>query len=198
MIQNAGSGHIGTSFSSIDLVNYIYFDFLNKEDIYFSSKGHDAPALYSVLMAKNILPFSNIHKFRKIKGLPGHPDIKTKGIYTNTGSLGMGVSKAKGFLLANNLEKVEKLLFWLVMENFRKVSFWESLMNIPKNISKNLTILIDNNKYQSDLSVEDTSSLGNLKKLESFNVTTFTCDGNNFTDIKKHLKRLKIFVPLKR
>ena len=37
-------------------------------------------------------------------------------------------------------------------------------MNIPKNISKNLTILIDNNKYQSDLSVEDTSSLGNLKK----------------------------------
>ena len=27
MIQNAGSGHIGTSFSSIDLVNYIYFDF---------------------------------------------------------------------------------------------------------------------------------------------------------------------------
>ena len=124
MIQNAGSGHIGTSFSSIDLVNYIYFDFLNKEDIYFSSKGHDAPALYSVLMAKNILPFSNIHKFRKIKGLPGHPDIKTKGIYTNTGSLGMGVSKAKGFLLANNLEKkVEKLLFWLVMENFRKVSF---------------------------------------------------------------------------
>ena len=124
MIQNAGSGHIGTSFSSIDLVNYIYFDFLNKEDIYFSSKGHDAPALYSVLMVKNILPFSNIHKFRKIKGLPGHPDIKTKGIYTNTGSLGMGVSKAKGFLLANNLEKkVEKLLFWLVMENFRKVSF---------------------------------------------------------------------------
>ena len=75
-------------------------------------------------MAKNILPFSNIHKFRKIKGLPGHPDIKTKGIYANTGSLGMGVSKAKGFLLANNLKKkVEKLLFLLVMENFRKVSF---------------------------------------------------------------------------
>ena len=36
-------------------------------------------------------------------------------------------------------------------------------MNIPKNISKNLTIIIDYNKYQSDLSVQDTSSLGNLK-----------------------------------
>ena len=112
MIQNAGSGHIGTSFSSIDLVNYLYFDFLKKEDIYFSSKGHDAPALYSVLMAKNILPISKIHKFRKINGLPGHPDIETKGIFTNTGSLGMGVSKAKGFLISNNLKKrMEKLLY---------------------------------------------------------------------------------------
>ena len=46
--------------------------------------------------------------------------------------------------------------------------FWESLINIPKNISKNLTIIIDYNKYQSDLSVQDTSSLGNLKnKLET-------------------------------
>ena len=124
MIQNAGSGHIGTSFSAIDLVNYIYFDFLNKDDIYFSSKGHDAPALYSVLMTKNIFPFSNIHKFRKINGLPGHPDIKTKGIFTNTGSLGMGISKAKGFLIAKNLKKKkEELLFLLEMESFKKANF---------------------------------------------------------------------------
>ncbi|OUU25777.1 MAG: hypothetical protein CBB97_09050 [Candidatus Endolissoclinum sp. TMED37] len=193
MIQNAGSGHIGTSFSSIDLVNYIYFDFLNKEDIYFSSKGHDAPALYSVLMAKNILPFSNIHKFRKIKGLPGHPDIKTKGIYTNTGSLGMGVSKAKGFLLANNLKKKSRKVVVLTGDGeLQEGQFWESLINIPKNISKNLTIIIDYNKYQSDLSVQDTSSLGNLKnKLESFNVRTFTCDGNNFIDIKKTFKKIE-------
>ncbi len=193
MIQNAGSGHIGTSFSSIDLVNYIYFDFLNKEDIYFSSKGHDAPALYSVLMAKNILPFSNIHKFRKIKGLPGHPDIKTKGIHANTGSLGMGISKAKGFLLANNSKKKKRRVIVLTGDGeLQEGQFWESLINIPKNISKNLTIIIDNNKYQSDLSIEDTSSLGNLKnKLESFNIKTFTCDGNNFDDIKKIFKKIK-------
>ena len=32
-------------------------------------------------MAKNIIPFSDIHKFRRIKGLPGHPDVKTKDLY---------------------------------------------------------------------------------------------------------------------
>jgi len=193
MIQNAGSGHIGTSFSAIDLVNYIYFDFLNKDDIYFSSKGHDAPALYSVLMTKNIFPFSNIHKFRKINGLPGHPDIKTKGIFTNTGSLGMGISKAKGFLIAKNLKKKKGRVIVLTGDGeLQEGQFWESLINIPKNISKNLIIIIDSNKYQSDLSIEDTSSLGNLKnKLESFNIKTFTCDGNNFDDIKKTFNKIK-------
>ena len=193
MIQNAGSGHIGTSFSSIDLVNYLYFDFLKKEDIYFSSKGHDAPALYSVLMAKNILPISKIHKFRKINGLPGHPDIETKGIFTNTGSLGMGVSKAKGFLISNNLKKKNGKVIVLTGDGeLQEGQFWESILKIPKNIAKNLIIIVDNNKYQSDLLVEETSSLANLKnKLQSFNIKTFTCDGNNFNDIKKTFEKIK-------
>jgi len=193
MIQNAGSGHIGTSFSSIDLVNYIYFDFLNKKDIFFSSKGHDAPAIYSTLMAKNIIPFENIHKFRKINGLPGHPDIKTSGIFTNTGSLGMGISKAKGFLIANKLKKkLGKVVVLLGDGELQEGQFWESLINIPKNIAKDLIMIVDHNKYQSDLSIEDTSSLGNLKnKLESFNVKTFICNGNNFNDIKDSFKKIK-------
>ena len=193
MIQNAGSGHIGTSFSSIDLVNYLYFDFLKKEDIYFSSKGHDAPALYSVLIAKNILPMSKIHKFRNINGLPGHPDIGTEGIVTNTGSLGMGISKAKGFLISNNLKnKKGKVVVLTGDGELQEGQFWESILKIPKDIAKNLIIIIDNNKYQSDLSVEETSSLGNLKnKLQSFNIKTFTCDGNNFNDIKKTFEKIK-------
>ena len=193
MIQNAGSGHIGTSFSSIDLVNYLYFDFLKKRDIYFSSKGHDAPALYSVLLAKNILPNSKIHKFRKINGLPGHPDIETKGIFTNTGSLGMGISKAKGFLISNKIKKKKAKVVVLTGDGeLQEGQFWESILKIPKDVAKNLIIIIDNNKYQSDLSIEETSSLGNLKnKLQSFNIKTFTCNGNNFNDIKKTFKKIR-------
>ena len=105
MIQKAGSGHIGTSFSSIDLFSWIMLNEMNLEklkskdtdrDIFFSSKGHDAPALYSVLTGLNLLEFDNIHKLRRIDGLPGHPDVGTPRIETNTGSLGMGISKAKG------------------------------------------------------------------------------------------------------
>ena len=43
MINKAGSGHIGTSFSSMDLLSYIFLNFqitnAKNEDLFFSSKG---------------------------------------------------------------------------------------------------------------------------------------------------------------
>ena len=70
---------------------------LGKNDKFFSSKGHDSPGLYSIQIALGIIPFEKIHQLRKLNGLPGHPVSSMKGAHTNTGSLGMGISKAKGF-----------------------------------------------------------------------------------------------------
>ena len=43
-------------------------------DIFFSSKGHDAPALYSILYIQKLINFKKILKLRKLDGLDGHPD----------------------------------------------------------------------------------------------------------------------------
>jgi transketolase N-terminal domain/subunit len=53
----------------------------------FSSKGHDVPALYSLLIAIEKLDFSLLPKLRQLNGLPGHPDVSTPFIAANTGSL---------------------------------------------------------------------------------------------------------------
>src|SRR3989344_8354369 len=58
MIEKAGSGHIGSSFSAMDIVIWLWMQEMKNpngpdkrnSDIYFSSKGHDVPALYSVLI----------------------------------------------------------------------------------------------------------------------------------------------------
>src|SRR5262245_9990875 len=86
MIACAGSGHIGSSFSSLDVVSWLYLEELGRDDIYFSSKGHDAPGLYAVLIALGRLPFERLFELRRLGGLPGHPDVGTPGIVTNTGS----------------------------------------------------------------------------------------------------------------
>jgi len=55
MIMQAGSGHIGSSFSSTDIITWLWTEELSDPngesedaDVYFSSKGHDVPALYSL------------------------------------------------------------------------------------------------------------------------------------------------------
>src|SRR5262245_37989904 len=69
MIMQAGSGHIGSSFSSTDLITWLWTEELNEPngrargaDIYFSSKGHDAPALYALLIALGKLDFDLLHR----------------------------------------------------------------------------------------------------------------------------------------
>ena len=50
------------------------------------------------------LDFDLIHHLRRLNGLPGHPDVAaTPEVVTSTGSLGMGISKARGFVLADRL-----------------------------------------------------------------------------------------------
>src|SRR5687768_8092802 len=110
MIARAGSGHVGTSFSSVDLVSWLQIRELRNEsgagrfgDVYFSSKGHDIPAYYAIMIALERLPFECLHLLRHLGGLPGHPDVGTPTVVANTGSLGMGISKAKGMTLADGL-----------------------------------------------------------------------------------------------
>ena len=69
IIKLAGSGHLGTSMSAMDIFVWLkYFQIYSKKfnkknmnrDIFFSSKGHDVPAMYSVLYSLGIL---NLKKF---------------------------------------------------------------------------------------------------------------------------------------
>ncbi len=203
MIANAGSGHIGSSFSSMEIMTWINLfeveyinpeNILENENIFFSSKGHDSPALYNTLIAKGILDFDYIHKLRKIDGLPGHPDINTPYIYTNTGSLGMGVSKAKGMIFANRLRKIEKFVYVLTGDGeLQEGQFWESLLSATNNKMYELIVIIDHNKLQSDTFVDNVSSLGDLKlKLISFGFEVFEIDGNEISELANTIKKSKL------
>src|SRR5204863_7323922 len=111
-VKRAGSGHLGSSFSAMDIVTWLYYAEMNTaslgtrhpdRDIYFSSKGHDVPGLYSVLYSLGILPKEKFINLRRFGGTYGHPDVRTPGMEANTGSLGMGISKAKGMAKAKAL-----------------------------------------------------------------------------------------------
>ena len=200
MIARAGSGHIGSSFSSMEIFTWLLTEELDiaaspleDGDIFFSSKGHDAPGYYAVQMAMGRLPFEMIHKLRRIDGLPGHPDIGTPGIVTNTGSLGMGVSKAKGMVFANRLSNRKGRVFVLTGDGeLQEGQFWESLGSAVNYGLHEVTVIIDHNKLQSDTFVKNVSDLGDLEaKLRAFGWRVERCDGNDIEALAKTIASLQ-------
>ncbi|OGD85209.1 transketolase [Candidatus Curtissbacteria bacterium RIFCSPHIGHO2_01_FULL_41_13] len=212
MIEKAGSGHIGSSFSSMDIVTWLWLhemispnELIKKHsDIYFSSKGHDVPALYNVLIGTGRLDFDYIHKLRRLGGLPGHPDIVTPYIMTNTGPLGMGVSKAMGMAIALRAEvqssklKVKNLPRIFVMcsdGELQEGSFWESLQPAANGSFGEIIVIVDHNKIQSDTWVRETSDLGDLgAKFKAFGWEVERCNGHNFEALSKtfaHFRKIK-------
>ena len=154
-------------------------------DIFFSSKGHDAPALYSVLIGLGKLDFELLHKLRKFKGLPGHPDISTPNIITNTGSLGMGISKAKGIVFANRRNKKSSRVFVLTGDGeLQEGQIWESLLSAANNKLSEIIVIVDHNKLQSDTLVSKVSDLGLLEeKFSAFGWHVSRCNGNNINEL---------------
>ena len=194
MIARAGSGHIGSSFSSLDIVTWLHLEELQQHggtDVYFSSKGHDAPGLYSLMIALEQLPFEMIHRLRQLDGLPGHPDIGTAGIVTNTGSLGMGISKAKGFVLANRLLKTPGRVYVMTGDGEpQEGQIWESLVSAANFGLHEICAIVDHNKLQSDTFVEKTSSLGDLEgKFRSFGWHVERVNGHDFEELRVALWR---------
>ncbi len=193
MIMRAGSGHIGTSFSSIDIVSWLQLELLAEDDVFYSSKGHDAPALYAALIGTERLPFEKLHGLRRLGGLPGHPDVATTPeVNTNTGSLGMGISKAKGFARAARLRGARRRVWVLTGDGeLQEGQFWESLTQAANEGFGEITAIVDHNKIQSDTWVSEVSDHGDLEaKLRAFGWEVGRCDGNDIAAVAEALREL--------
>lgn len=198
MIMFARSGHIGTSLSSMEifqwLINYRLGSVHNNEfeNILVASKGHDAPGYYSSLHANKLIPDKKLRELRRLGGLPGHPDVESNFVSTNTGSLGMGISKAKGFIYSDRLKKVNRKVFVLCGDGeMQEGQNWEALRGAVNDKLGNLTVIIDNNKLQSDTLVKNVSDLGDLlNRFESTGWIGEECNGNDVSSIEKAYQKL--------
>ena len=196
MIMQAGSGHIGSSFSSTDIITWLWTEALRNPngsdagaDTYFSSKGHDAPALYSLLIATERLDFALLPTLRQLRGLPGHPDVTTPCIATNTGSLGMGVSKAYGMARANRYTgRGGRIVLMTGDGELQEGQIWESLQPVANERLAEITVIVDHNKFQSDSAVAAVSDLGPIEeKFRAFGWEVRRGDGHDFRVIRNVL-----------
>ncbi len=193
---NAKSGHPGGSLSISDTLTYLYFSKMNVDpkdpdnsdrDRFVLSKGHTAPALYSVLAQKGYFPEEELKSLRHIGAmLQGHPCIHIPGIDMSSGSLGQGISAAAGMALAGKLDnKSYKVYSVLGDGEIEEGQVWEAAMFAAHYKLDNLIAIVDNNGLQIDGKITEVCSPEPITdKFAAFGWHVITMDAHDFNSIE--------------
>jgi transketolase len=113
-------------------------------------------------------------------------------VHANTGSLGMGISKAKGMALANRIAGVSRRIFVLTGDGeLQEGQIWESLGSAATRGLAEIVVIVDHNKIQSDTWVQSVSPLGDLEaKFRAFGWHVARCDGHDVAALQKTLREI--------
>ena len=106
-ILSAHSGHVGIVLGASDIITAVLANFVRRGlDRFVLSAGHGSAMLYSALRLAGY-NVGSLETFRKIGGLPGHPEYGIDGIDATTGPLGQGVGNAVGLALAEKIKNTD-------------------------------------------------------------------------------------------
>ena len=201
----AGTGHPGGSLSAIDFLTYLYNEELQidpkdpkKEDRdrFVLSKGHVAPALYSVLAQKVYFNEEDLITLRKPDShLQGHPNMNdTPGIDFSTGSLGQGISGAAGMAKAVKYMKKDINVYTLLGDGeIAEGIVWEAIAWAKHYELDNLCIAVDVNGLQIDGETKDVLDMEPIdQKLEAFGCNVVKIDGHDFDQMEDALDQFHL------
>jgi len=162
MLAKAGSGHPGSSLSTVDLLVALFYNKLKHNpqqpawpdrDRFVLSKGHACPALYAVLAEMGYFGIDKLDTLRQFGSiLQGHPCMKTTpGIEISGGSLGQGLSVGLGIALAAKLDKKDYRTYVMLGDGeLAEGQVWEAAMAASHYKADNLCAIIDQNGLQID------------------------------------------------
>ena len=203
-VHTAKAGHPGGSLSCMDALTYLYFKEMNIDpanpgwedrDRFVLSKGHCAPALYTVLALRGYYPVEELKLLRSIKGhMSGHPDmVHVSGVDMSTGSLGQGLSCAVGMALAaKTMGKQFRTYAMCGDGEIEEGQIWEAAMAAAKWDLDNLCVFLDNNGLQIDGTNDEVMPSAPLdKKFEAFNWNVICIDGHDFAQIEQALQEAR-------
>jgi transketolase len=174
-----GIGHLGGSFSEIEILVSLYYDVLKKEDKFILSKGHTCNPYYILLKEKGYNP-----------KLSEHPDIdEENGIWCTTGSLGHGLPIGIGMAFARKIQNKRGNIYVLIGDGeCQEGTIWESMNLASRYKLDNLNIIVDYNELQAINFVEDVLPTNLKNKFDAFGGKVIEVDGHNFNQLIPALK----------
>ena len=199
LIKEANEGHIPSSLSIVDIINFIYKKKLKikshknpNRDIFILSKGHGGMALYVVLNKFGFLRSSELKRYGSANSLlGGHPDMtKIKYVEASTGSLGHGFCTAVGCSLALKILKKKNTVYCLTGDGeCHEGTIWEAANIAANNKLNNIINIVDVNGSAKQLMPIDNLSL----KWRAFGWNVINCDGHSEKSLEYAFSKIKKF-----
>lgn len=203
-IKKMGQGHLGGSFSIVELLAVLYGKQLriNPQDPQWAdrdrlvlSKGHAGAALYSALANTGYFDRSWLWTINEGgTRLPSHPDRwKTPGVDATTGSLGQGTSMAAGIATGLRLAGKDNFVYLIVGDGeLNEGQCWEAFQYIAHCKLNHCIVIIDDNKKQLDGPTKDILDPFDIQqKMTAFGFYTEKVPGADMQAIDEAIERCK-------
>ena len=202
-IKIAKKGHIGGSYSIVEILVALYYGEIikfdsnnskwNERDRLLLSKGHAGVALYAVLADLGFFSKDELNFLNNQRMLGEHPDQFIPGIEFISGSLGHGLPIAAGMALADKFdEKIDRKTFVILGDGeCYEGSVWEAANFATHHKLTNLCAIIDRNMLITHGSTEEINALEPIKdKFASFGWNVHEIDGHNLNDLINFFKSI--------
>jgi transketolase len=193
----AGSGHPTSSMSCAHLLSVLYADHLRYDvsdpkspanDRFVMSKGHAAPALYSMLKAIGAISDRELLTLREFGSpIQGHPAPvpELPWIDVASGSLGQGLAVGLGMALAMRLDGLPGRT-WVLMgdSEMAEGSVWESMEASAFHEVDNLVAIVDLNRLgQRGPTMHEWHADLFARRGQAYGWHTIEIDGHDVTSI---------------
>ncbi len=187
MIKTSQSGHPGGACSNLDFLVALYaFRITETEEKLVVSNGHISPAMYAVLAECGTVGHEEvIETFRQLKSkFEGHVSRHVPGIYFGTGPLGVGISAACGFAVAEKKLNSGKKVFCTVGDGeLQEGQVHEAALFAAGNDLENLTVFVDYNRVQLTGKLDEILPINCAEFFRSKDWNVLEIDGHNYEEL---------------
>jgi transketolase len=196
-MSTGGGCFTGASLSAVDLIVYLYTNFLNidannlddpNRDYLFLSKGHDVPALYGTLVELGLLEKERLQNHLSIDDhIYWHPNRHIPAIEFHSGSLGHLPSVAIGVAMDIKLRGGNNKVICILGDGeLNEGTCWEAVLVANAYKLDNLIFVVDRNHFQANIRTEDLIPLEPLAdKFAAFGANVKRINGHDFGQLSE-------------
>ena len=199
----AGSVHIASSLSPIDILTALYFDIMHlgilgdaDYDKFIFSKGHGGVGFYAVLAERGLISMDLLETYGQNGTILAVHPVRgsVPWIEATTGSLGHGLGMGLGLALAQKRDGKTGRTFVIVSDGeCDEGSTWEAIMLAGHLKLDNFIAIVDYNKIQSFGSVKEVLDLEPFAdKWRANHWEAVEIDGHDFKKIVPVLRNIPI------